>query len=54
MLFYLVLLLINLACMVLASEIAKHKKLNHYAWFLLAALIGPLALLLLYFRKTAA
>jgi hypothetical protein len=48
---YWVLLISCLASMVLAAEMAKRRGLKPLPWFLLAALIGPLALPLLYFRK---
>jgi len=51
---YVVMALIFLLSMVVAAEMAKRRGLNHRLWFLLAALIGPLALLLLFFRQRVA
>ncbi|MBT8147683.1 MAG: hypothetical protein KJN90_12570 [Gammaproteobacteria bacterium] len=51
---YVVLALLCFASMIAAAEMAKRRGLNHRLWFLLAALIGPLALPLLFFKKRVA
>ena len=51
---YLLLALVFLLSMIAAAEMAKRRGLNHRQWFLLAALIGPLTLPLLFFRKRVA
>jgi len=51
---YLLLALFFFICMIAAAEMAKRRGLNHRLWFFLAALIGPLALPLLFFRKRVA
>ncbi|MEZ5490078.1 MAG: hypothetical protein R3F50_07135 [Gammaproteobacteria bacterium] len=51
---YVALLVISLLSMVAAAEMAKRRGLSPRWWFLLAAIIGPLALPVLFFRKRVA
>ena len=52
--FYGLLTALCLISMVVAAEMAKRRGLNPRLWFLAAALVGPLVLPLLFFRKRIA